>query len=57
MRSHFVHLVVFSGIISTFFAVLTRRDRREQLRFGGFVWLGMAGGVLLLAYLMLPFPR
>ena len=57
MLSHVFHLVVYSGIIATFFAVLTRRDRREQLRFAGFVWLGMAGGVLLLAYLMLPFPR
>ena len=57
MRSHVAHLVLYSGIIATFFAVLTRRDRREQLRFLGLVWLGMAGGVLLLAYLMLPFPR
>jgi len=57
VRSHVAHLVLYSGIIATFFAVLTRRDRREQLRFLGLVWLGMAGGVLLLAYLMLPFPR
>jgi hypothetical protein len=57
VRSHFGHLVVYSGIIATFFAVLTRRDRREQLRFGALVWLGMAGGVVALAYLMLPFPR
>lgn len=57
MRSHFAHLVVYSAIIATFFSALTRRDRREQLKFGGLVWLGMAGGVLLLAYLMLPFPR
>ena len=57
MRSHLANLVVYSGIIATFFAVLTRRDRREQLRFGGLVGLGMVGGVLLLAYLMLPFPR
>ncbi len=57
MRSHFAHLIIYSGIIATFFAVLTRRDPREQLKFGGLVWLGMAGGVLALAYLMLPFPR
>jgi len=57
VRSHFAHLVVYSAIIATFFSALTRRDRREQLKFGGLVWLGMAGGVLLLAYLMLPFPR
>ena len=57
MRSHFTHLVLYSGIIATFFSALTRRDRREQLKFGGLVWLGMVGGVLLLAYVMFPFPR
>ena len=57
MRGHFANLVVYSGIIATFFSVLTRRGVREQLRFGGLVWLSMVGGVLLLAYLMLPFPR
>jgi len=57
VRGHIANLVVYSGIIATFFSVLTRRDRREQLRFGGLVWLSMVFGVLLLAYLMLPFPR
>lgn len=57
MRSHFGHLVVYSGLVAAFFSVLTRRDRRDQLRFAGLAWLSMAGGVLLLAYLMLPFPR
>lgn len=57
MRSHFAHLTLYSGIIATFFSVLSRRDRREQLRFGVMVWLAMAGGVIALAYLMLPFPR
>jgi len=27
------------------------------MRFGGLVFFGMTGGVLLLAYLMFPFPR
>ena len=57
MRSHFGHLAVYSGIVATFFAVLTRREIKQQLKFGGLVWLAMTGGVLLLAYLMLPFPR
>jgi hypothetical protein len=57
VRSHFGNLILYSAIIATFFSVLTRRELREQLRFGGLVFLGMAGGVLLLAYLMLPFPR
>ena len=57
MRGHFANLVVYSGIIATFFSALTRRDRRDQIRFGGLVWLSMVLGVLLLAYLMFPFPR
>lgn len=57
MRSHFGHLVVYSGLVAAFFAVLTRRDRRDQLKFAAWVWLAMAGGVVALAYLMLPFPR
>jgi hypothetical protein len=57
VRSHLAHLALYSAIIATFFAVLTRREPREQLKFGGLVWLGMVGGVLLLAYVMLPFPR
>ena len=57
MRGHFANLVVYSGVIAMFFSVLTRRDRREQLRFGGLVWLSMVLGVLLLAYLMFPFPK
>jgi hypothetical protein len=57
VRSQLGHLLVYSGILATFFAVLTRRDRREQIRFLGWVWLAMAGGVVVLAYLMLPFPR
>lgn len=57
MRSHFGHLVLYSGLVAAFFAVLTRRDRRDQVKFAAWVWLAMAGGVVALAYLMLPFPR
>ena len=57
MASHLLHLLIYSAIVATFFAVLTRRDRRDQLKFGGLVFAGMAGGVLVLAYLMYPFPR
>jgi amino acid permease len=57
VRSHVIHLVTYSSIVAVFFAVLTRRERREQLRYGGLIFLGMAGGVIVLAYLMYPFPR
>ena len=57
MRSHFGHLVLYSGIVASFFAVVTRRERKDQVKFAGLAWLAMVGGVLVLAYLMLPFPR
>jgi hypothetical protein len=56
IRSHFVHLIVFSTIVSVFFAVMLRRDRKEQIRLGGYLWLAMVGGALALAFLMVPFP-
>jgi hypothetical protein len=56
MDSHFVHLILFASIVSTFFAILLRRERRDQVRVGGYLWLAMVGGALALAYLMAPFP-
>lgn len=57
MRSHFGHLLLYSAIVAAFFAVLTRRTIREQLKLGALIFAAMAGGVLLLAYVMFPFPR
>lgn len=57
MASHFVHLLLFATIVSTFFAILLRRERRDQLRVGGYLWLAMVGGALALGFLMAPFPR
>lgn len=56
MRSHLAHLLVYSVLVSVFFATLTRRRRREQLRLGGLLIAVMVGGALLLAYAMYPFP-
>lgn len=57
MKSHFLHLLLYSSLVAVFFAVLLKNDRREQLKFGGMIWLAMVGGVLALAWLMAPFPR
>lgn len=56
MKSHLLHMLLYSTLVSTFFAVMLRRDRRDQLRLGGGLWLAMVGGALILAYLMYPFP-
>lgn len=57
MHSHVGHLALYSAIVAVFFAALTQRERREQLRFAALAWAGMTGGVIVLAYLMFPFPR
>lgn len=57
MRSHLFHMLIYSGLVSTFFATMMHRDRRAQLRFGGLLFAGMVGGAVVLAYLMAPFPR
>ncbi len=57
MQSHFLHLLLYSSVVATFFAVLLRRRRSEQVKLLLTVWAAMVGGVLALAYLMFPFPR
>ena len=57
MRSHFLHMVLYSIIVATFLAVLVRHDRRSRIRLGLTLWLAMVGGALVLAYAMYPFPN
>ena len=57
MKSHFLHLLLYSTLVAVFFAALLKTDRKEQLKFGGLIWIAMVGGVLALAWLMMPFPR
>lgn len=56
MRSHFLHMLIYSTIVATFFAVLLRHTRRDRWRLGLTLWSTMVGGAMLLAYVMFPFP-
>lgn len=56
MFSHFLLMVVYALLVSVFFAVLWRRDRREQWKLGLQLFLGMVVGGLAVAWLMYPFP-
>jgi len=56
MRSHFLHMLVYSTLVAVFFAVLVRDTPRERRRLGAVLWLAMVGGGLALVYLMYPFP-
>ncbi len=56
MASHLLTLVVFSGLVSTVFATLLRDDRRSRLRFGLKLFAAFVGSVVLVGWLMAPFP-
>jgi cytochrome bd-type quinol oxidase subunit 2 len=54
--SHFLLMVAYALIVSLFFTLLWRRERREQIKLFLQIFLGMVGGGLLVAWLMYPFP-
>lgn len=54
--SHFLLMVVYSLLVSTFFAVLWRRETRDQVLLFLQLFVGMVVGGLLIAWLMYPFP-
>ena len=57
MLSHFFLMVLYSLVVSLFFTLLWRRDRKEQVRLFLQLFVGMVGGGLLIAWLMYPFPQ
>lgn len=56
MLSHFLLMVLYALVVSVFFTLLWRRERKEQVKLFLQLFLGMVGGGLLAAWLMYPFP-
>ncbi len=56
MLSHFLLMVNYALLVSLFFTVLWRRERRAQITLFLQLFLGMVGGGLIVAWLMYPFP-
>jgi hypothetical protein len=54
--SHFLLMVLYALLVSVFFTLLWRRERKEQVKLFLQLFLGMVGGGLLAAWLMFPFP-
>ena len=57
IRSHLVHLLLQSAMLSTFFAVLLHDEPKRRKRFGGILFAALTLGTVILATLMAPFPR
>ena len=56
MRSHLLLLAVFAFFVSLVFAVLTKDDPGEQLRFGGLLFAAFVVSAIALGWLMYPLP-
>lgn len=54
--SHFLLMSVYALLVSAFFCVLWKRERRDQIKLFLQLFLGLVGGGILVAWLMYPFP-
>ena len=56
MTSHLLLMVLFAFFVSLTFAVISKDNAREQLRFGGMMFGGFMVVAVVLGWLMYPFP-
>jgi heme A synthase len=54
--SHIEALIVFALIVSTVFALITKNEPREQLRYGAFVFLSFLAVAIAVGWIMYPLP-
>jgi hypothetical protein len=54
--SHIEALVAFALIVSTVFALITKNEPREQLRYGVFVFLSFLAVAIAVGWIMYPLP-
>jgi len=54
--SHFDLMVAYALLLSAYFAILWRRERREQWKLFFQLFLGLVIGGIAVAWLMFPFP-
>lgn len=57
IQSHLLNMLIYSALVSLVFAILSREQMRDRARYGMKLFAIMTVGSLLLAWLMLPFPR
>ena len=54
--THFEALFVFSVIVSTVFALITKNTPREQVRYGIFVFVSFLAVAFFVGWIMYPLP-
>jgi hypothetical protein len=53
---HFLIMTIYALLVSSFFALLWRRERHERLRLFGVLMGALVLGGLAVAWMMYPFP-
>ena len=56
IRSHFLLLVLFALFVSLTFALISKDEAKDQVKFGGMMFAGFLATALVLGWLMYPFP-
>jgi hypothetical protein len=54
---HFLIMTLYALLVSSFFAILWRDDRRERWKLFAILVAALVGGGLAVAWLMYPFPK
>lgn len=54
--SHFMALLLFALFVSAVFALITKNEPREQLRYGVFVFLSFIAVAFVVSWIMYPLP-
>lgn len=57
IHSHLLTLLIFSALVACVFALIARDERRERLRLGLKIFATLVLSVVLLGWLMSPFPN
>ena len=57
MHSHFLLMTLFAFFVSLVFAAIAKDDVREQVRFGGLMFVGFIVVAIVVGWLMYPFPH
>jgi hypothetical protein len=55
--SHFTALILFSLIVSVVFALISKTQPMEQIKYGAFVFVSFLGVALVVGWIMFPFPN
>lgn len=56
IHSHLLILVIFAALVSTVFALIQRDEPKDRLRFGLITFGAFVLSVLVVGWLMYPFP-